>query len=314
MKNRLYLNLIICTVLFSLCACSSTVQVVEKPQSIHVPPNKVRIIVDRVDALIGCGVAFKIYDVYDGYKYIGELGNGGQLVWDRNLTKLKIKAVRPYILYNSKEYNVKAGETYRFKTKPFSQHEFKLFDFIPNTQQTPQKETEKKTLHKQVDSFIVSKDLKSLKKYTDENPNAVYYIKDKSIRLALTGPKGLKVGDIRKYVKEGKNERILVSLIKSAKTPYKEFTMEEIEILLEMGLSDKIVSAMIDVTTLLYRDAKLKEEQLFLINEQRKISEQNQINYSNSNNSVDKQGNPIIKKVQNEAIKQGVGLLLDNLF
>jgi len=174
----------------------------------------------------------------------------------------------------------------------------------------------KNKLKSRINQYIINNDLKGLKKYTDENPNSVYYIKDASIRLALTGQKGIKVGDIRKLIKDGKSEMIIVSLIKRVKIPYKEFTITEIETLQSMGLSDKIISTMIDRTTQLMDNEQIKKQQEFLLSEQKKITNQKTkvIYKNNPNQKVDEQGNPIMDKVQDEVINQGVGMLLDNFF
>ena len=181
-----------------------------------------------------------------------------------------------------------------------------------------EKKIQENNIQTTVESYVKKRDLKGLKNYTDKNPNAVYYIKDKATRLMLTGPKGMKVGDIKKLVKEKRSESIIISLIKRVKTPYKEFTLEEIDLLSDMKLSDTIISAMMDVTTKLLANAEQKKQQEFLLNEQQKMNTQatkEKIVYKNtSNQKVDNQGNPIVDKVQDEIIKQGVGMLLDNLF
>lgn len=167
-----------------------------------------------------------------------------------------------------------------------------------------------------VNLLIKNKDFEGLKEYTDKYPNSVNFISQAELRLALTGPKGVKVGDIRKYIKDGKSELIILSLIKRVKVPYKEFTIEEIETLQSLGLSDKIISTMIDVTTLLLRDEKLRKQQEYFLNEQKKIANQKtRLIYQNTKTQkVDAQGNPIVEKLQDELIKQGVSMLLDQLF
>lgn len=162
---------------------------------------------------------------------------------------------------------------------------------------------------KQINLLIKNQDYKGLKNYTDKNPNSVYYIQDTGIRLALTGPKGMKVGDIRKLLKDGRSETIIISLIKRVETPYKKFTLNEIDLLSTMGLTDNIISEMMDITTLLLRDKRIKEAQSKNIKVTEKIIYKN-----NQNKNVDNQGNPIMDKVQEEVIKQGVGMLLDHFF
>mgnify|MGYP000347170986 CR=1 FL=1 len=167
-----------------------------------------------------------------------------------------------------------------------------------------------------VNMYIKENNFQALKEYTDKYPNVVYYIKDSSIRLTLTGEKGMKVGDIKKLLKDGKSELIIVSLIKRVKTPYKEFTLQEIETLQSMGLPDKIIATMIDITTELLKDAKRQKEQQFYLAEQKRINNQKTtvIYQNNQSQKTDEQGNPVIEKVTDELINQGVSILLDQLF
>jgi hypothetical protein len=174
-----------------------------------------------------------------------------------------------------------------------------------------------------VNGYLAKNDFEGLKRYTDQNPNAVYFINDKTIRLMLTGPKGLKVGDIRKLVKKGRSERIIISLINRVKTPYKEFDLEEIDILIdEMDLSDNIVAAMIDVTTQLLKDEQKRKEQEFYLAEQRRIAEQSKtqivkervIERQVSNSNQNSAGNEIMNAVGREVGKELGKQLLDSLF
>lgn len=170
-------------------------------------------------------------------------------------------------------------------------------------------------LEKKVNEFENAKDFNGLKQYTDKNPNAVYFIKDNMLRLAMTGPKGLKVGDIREYLKAGKSEAILLAMIKQQEIPYKKFTLPEIDMLQKMGLTEKVIVAMIDVTTTLLHDEKLRKQQEYYLAEERKIAASQQQNVMNQNSVNQPVEQPGIKdKVQNEVIKQGVGMLLDSLF
>ncbi|MBU0632030.1 ankyrin repeat domain-containing protein [bacterium] len=180
--------------------------------------------------------------------------------------------------------------------------------------QVQQKQEAQDALKTAVDKYLADKDLNGLKEYTDKNPNAVYYITDEWIRLAMTGPKGLKIGDIREYLKNGKSELILLSMIKQQEVPYKKFSLEEIDMLISMGLPEKVIAALIDETTNLMRDEKLRKQQEFYLAEQKKVAgNQPTVIYQNTANQNGQQ-NQVIDKVQDEVIKQGVGLLLDQLF
>merc|ERR1712065_59003 len=136
------------------------------------------------------------------------------------------------------------------------------------------KEKKENELKNYISKLIVDGDFEVLKEYTDKNPNAVYYIRNKSLRLALTGPKGMKVGDVRKLIKEGNSEVLIISLIKRVESPYKVFTLDEIKTLQGMDLSDNVIAAMIDVTTQLLRDEKLKKQQEELIAKQERLAKQ----------------------------------------
>jgi len=178
---------------------------------------------------------------------------------------------------------------------------------------------EEKIINKQkqiINNLIGKNDLQGLKNYTDKNPNSVYYIKDSKIRLILTGPKGMKVGDIKKLIKKGRSETIIIALIQRVKVPYKEFTLDEIDILTDMKLSDNIIAAMINVTTELLKNEEKKKQQQFYLKEQNKISKQKtKVIYKNTNNTQPVNNNNAIgDKLQDEVIKQGVGMLLDQLF
>jgi hypothetical protein len=169
-------------------------------------------------------------------------------------------------------------------------------------------------MQEEVDKFIADKNLNGLKEYADQNPNAVYYIKDEVIRLALMGPKGLKIGDIREYLQSGKSELILLSMIKQQEVPYKKFSLQEIDMLLTMGLSEKVIAALIDETTELLRNEKLRQQQEFYMAEQKKVAALPQTIIYQNNQNQQPQQNQVMDKVENEVIKQGVGLLLDQLF
>lgn len=191
------------------------------------------------------------------------------------------------LIVENNKYKIKINELLVLKTKKSKQKEEEI-----------------------VKNYLIKNDLKGLKTYTDTNPNAVYYINNKELRLALTGPKGLKVGDIQKLLKE-EDEVLVLSLIKRAKTPYKEYSLDEIKILKSMGLSSNIIASMIDVTTQLLRDTKLRNEQTFFLKEQRRIKK----NRSNKKTVRNNSSNSIIEnEVSKELTNRGMKMLFDNLF
>ncbi|MDD2697194.1 MAG: ankyrin repeat domain-containing protein [Arcobacteraceae bacterium] len=165
-----------------------------------------------------------------------------------------------------------------------------------------------------VNSLLEKEDFEGLKLLTEQNPNSVNYIQNDELRLMLTGPKGMKVGDIKKLLNNGKSDTIVVSLIKRVQTPYKEYTIDEIDILSKMGLSDRVIAAMIDVTTELLKDDKKKKEQEKYLTEQKKISEQKtETKVIYQNNGV-QESNPVVDTLKNEATKQIGKMIFDRLF
>ncbi|MBI3874199.1 MAG: ankyrin repeat domain-containing protein, partial [Arcobacter sp.] len=65
-----------------------------------------------------------------------------------------------------------------------------------------------------INALMTKQDFEGLKLLTEKNPNYVNYISNDELRIMLTGPKGMKVGDIKKLLKNGKSDTIVVSLIK----------------------------------------------------------------------------------------------------
>ena len=110
-------------------------------------------------------------------------------------------------------------------------------------------------------TLIAKKDLTGLRTYLDAHPEALSSIKNASMRLRFTGPTDLRIIDIAQLVKEGKDDSLIIAQITSVAGPYKKFTALDLAALKKMAISDKLVAAMITVTT---EDAK----------EQKRLSEQ----------------------------------------
>ena len=327
--KNIYTSLIITVFILGFSGCGAfTQQYIPIPNTKELSNKKSRIIMERSGrGTSGKQIASCEYEIKYNNTAVGTIAIGDKLVWDINAGNIVFSATKTTLCggrnFSTKNYILKGGVTYTFLFKAG-------FDFNKGTikllSNNEKKQIEKKGKiaivnkinvakeeQKTINNYISNKNFKGLKSYTDKHPNSVYYIHDSSIRLALTGPKGLKVGDIRKYIKNGKSELILISMIKQQEIPYKKFTMDEIDILLKMELSDRIISAMIDVTTKLYDNQRVRKQQEFFLNEQKKIANQTiQNNYQNK--KVDTQGNPIVNKIEDEVIQQGVKLLLDQLF
>jgi hypothetical protein len=166
----------------------------------------------------------------------------------------------------------------------------------------------------QIALYLKEQNFEGLKVYVERYPNTANLIPQAELRLALTGPKDLKVGDIRKLVQKGMDEKIILSLVKRVKVPYKEFTLDEIDLIIEMGISSNIIATMIDVTTELLKDQERKKEQEFFLKEQTKMAKQGQQTTQVNYKQAPSKGKDVVDVVTEEAAKQGVKMLLDHLF
>ncbi|MEI7816685.1 MAG: hypothetical protein WCI45_05765 [Desulfuromonadales bacterium] len=98
-------------------------------------------------------------------------------------------------------------------------------------------------------TLLAKNDLEGLRVYLDKHPEELSSIKNASLRLRYTGPPELRIIDIAQLVKEGKNDQLIIAQINSVAGPYKKFSVSELAALKKMAISDKLVVAMITVTT-----------------------------------------------------------------
>lgn len=68
-------------------------------------------------------------------------------------------------------------------------------------------------------------------------------------RVPLIGPAGLRVRDVRKMTEAKIAPKIIVARINASSEPFKSFDADELVVLKNMGLSDDVVAAMMEVTT-----------------------------------------------------------------
>lgn len=122
------------------------------------------------------------------------------------------------------------------------------------TERTVERTTELKAL-------IDKNDLVGLRAYLDAHPEMLATIEDPQLRLRFTGPAELRVTDIVQLVKNKKKDALIIARINSTQAPYKQFTVDEMTQLTEMGISDEIVAAMIAVTTEYNKEQKRLAEQ-----------------------------------------------------
>ncbi len=114
------------------------------------------------------------------------------------------------------------------------------YDNIPN------ESIMQKNINNKLISYIDSKDISGLSKYLASEPNAASM--DPLAQLLLSGPKELRVIDIKSLLVKGKNHSFISSMITSSGGPYKKFTVSDILLLEKIGIPDDIVTSMLDIT------------------------------------------------------------------
>lgn len=122
-------------------------------------------------------------------------------------------------------------------------------------------------------AYMEVEDYAGLKTYVNEHPQASYYIPDYRVRLLFIGPENFQVGDLINYKKRKVSDLLLVAKIKSAKTPYKQFTMDEIGMLQEYDIDDTLIAAMIEVTTEIEKEMARDEKQQAFLTAQRDFAQ-----------------------------------------
>jgi len=153
-------------------------------------------------------------------------------------------------------------------------------------------------LQAQVNALIAKKDMAGLAALTEQAPGAADFIPDATLRLDLTGPKGMKVRDIRQMLSKGRSEAIVIQQIRGNRAPYKEFTNEEIDMLGKMGVPGNTVAAMMEVTTSVKEEARKRKEQEQLLARQNAAPAQVQSDVPNNQSPT--VGDQVTKQVGNE--------------
>jgi len=160
-------------------------------------------------------------------------------------------------------------------------------------------------------SYIQKKDYSGLKTYVNQTPGASRYIPDYKLRLLFIGPERFQVGDIINYKKKNMSDLLLAAKIRSSKTPYKQFSMEEIVMLQEYKISDTLIAAMLEVTTEIEKEMARDEKQRKLLESQRTFAQKEPQAYSQSAASP---GATLATELGQEVGKQVIKGILDSIF
>ena len=110
-------------------------------------------------------------------------------------------------------------------------------------------------------AYLIKKDdfpgLKALRK---KYPEVIDLIKNKRYKLALDGPVDLMIGDLKVLSRKGRSQAILIAQIKRLKTAYRHFSSSEIGTLVAYGLPTPIISAIINKSAELEKEALIAKE------------------------------------------------------
>jgi hypothetical protein len=142
------------------------------------------------------------------------------------------------------------------------------------SQPAPVSQENDKDLAERVNELVASGEKAELISFLNQHPDMVGYIKDPNYRLLLTGPEKLRVGKIVKMLEKGFGKEIVIAKIKGADSPYKDFSMQELELLKELGLGNSVIAAMMEVTNRLKRDQEERARQEAYLAEQRNLMRQ----------------------------------------
>lgn len=179
----------------------------------------------------------------------------------------------------------------------------------------------KKEMLDKIIVFLKKKNVDGLLAFANANPDVIEFSRNQpKIYLLFTGPTELQVGKILQYKSKGISEGILISKIKNLNKPYRKYSLDEISILTELGLSDKLLIAMLDVTTTYEKERRQIEAQNYMLKSQERIAKENKNTtttnvYKTSNNSQNNQTQKSVgDKVMDKAVEKGVEMLINNLF
>jgi hypothetical protein len=159
-----------------------------------------------------------------------------------------------------------------------------------------------KEIKDEVVSYMSNKDMNGLIIYVNTNEDAMEYVQnDSQLYLLFTGPRELQVVKLLQYKKQGLSDSILSSQIRSQNKAYKKYSLDEIQKLINLGLSDKLLTTMIDVTTQVEKEKRAEltkiqpiQTQNTVVNTQVMQAQQEQTSSSNTSDMVMEKAGEVI--------------------
>lgn len=127
--------------------------------------------------------------------------------------------------------------------------------------------------------------------------------------LYLVGPEKFKIYKIAELLKKGVDEDLILLKISRSKEKYKNFEFDQIEVLKEMGFSNKIIATMMDVTIKLQQEEQhLVQQESVLKAEKKHLSKENgtiqQVEQTDEDDIVEQIGKEVLKRKKEEAIRK----------
>lgn len=204
-------------------------------------------------------------DLYYKYYLVAKNTNtiNGYKKFIKKHTKSRLVAVAQQDIKNLKEQQL-------FKKLIKTDNIDKLRKFLQEYENSIYKERvqnkiyqlENKVIVSNIQKYLVNKNVEGLITYITSNPNVEKVAMNiPRIALLFSGPKNLMVINLLNYRKKGLGDIVLASKIKSLDQPYRDYSFDEMLILKKYGLSDIIISAMMDVTSAYKKEMKRKNEQ-----------------------------------------------------
>lgn len=184
------------------------------------------------------------------------LNSSGSLGWSNNLFQARKKGFKdsaiyrqpysalgnPINIYFNLESEGGAEELVRYKNMNSIAGYYEFLQTYPES--LVKKEVYEAIVVLIPDSTVPADEYSRL---SNDYPDAISLMPD-DVRLSYVGPPGMKVTDIQKLLMQGIGEAVLEQKIIGAEKPYAEFSFDEIRQLTEMGLSDKVIAAMLKAT------------------------------------------------------------------
>jgi len=261
----------------------------------------------------GCSIKTNMSDGKNSVKVQNPKNTSYVTTFSNQKTDTQLASMKEAFEKAKQDNTVKAYEGY-IAQYPHSFYEANARELIAKKKQENKDNPElKKRIIKNVKMYLEAKDVDGLMKYADDNPEVKEFARDHpAIYLLFTGPKELQVGKILHYKKQGIKDPVLVSKIRANNKPYRNYTLDEISVLAELGVSDAIMQAMLDITTTYEKENRQHQAEVERLRQQRQLQQQQtkSVYQQPQQTQQNSAGSEAAKEIGSEVLKG----LIKNLF